>query len=333
MRVPFLLLGLALAACSPQQEESKSQPVDEKNEAKDMVGLGKQLFFDKRLSANGQMSCENCHLPEKGWTDGEALSKKFDGSMNTRHTPTLYNVSKYRELYWDGRAATLEKQILAAWQGQMGGAPDKVAEALNAVPAYQASFTKLAGGPADPDRIVNALAAFVRTIESKNAPWDRYEAGDKSAASADAVAGFEIFSKKANCTLCHLPPEYSDTLFHNVGIGFDKPEPDMGRGAFLTRSLQPTSTDEEKAKAESSMGAFKTPMLRSLPETAPYFHDGRAATLDAAVDLMLAGGIKNKYLDPKLKPAKLTDGERAQLIAFLQALTPEKQAFERPSIP
>jgi len=101
------------------------------------AGLGKQLFFDKRLSKTGNMSCETCHLPEKGWADGNALSMRFDGSMNTRHTPTLYNVGYYKQWYWDGRAATLEAQILAAWRGQMGGDPEAVAKALNEIPAYK----------------------------------------------------------------------------------------------------------------------------------------------------------------------------------------------------
>src|SRR5437667_5574832 len=108
----------------------------------DAVALGKQLFFDTRLSKNGNMSCEACHQPDKGWTDGKPLSEKFDGSMNTRHTPTLYNVAYYKQWYWDGRAATLEGQVTAAWRGQMGGDPDAVAMTLNGIDAYKADFQK-----------------------------------------------------------------------------------------------------------------------------------------------------------------------------------------------
>jgi cytochrome c peroxidase len=293
------------------------------------IGLGKQLFFDKRLSRNDDMSCETCHLPEMGWTDGKALSTRFNGVVNTRHTPTLYNVGYYREWYWDGRAPTLEAQILAAWESQMGGVPDEVAAKLNAIPAYRLQFEQHLGGPATAEKIPQALAAFVRTLISDDAPWDRYEKGiDRGAVTADAIAGFEVFSRKANCTLCHLPPIYSDALYHNVGIGFDRPNPDQGRGAFLQRSVP-----ELEAEARLLSGAFKTPTLRSVTETAPYFHDGRTATLEEAVDLMIAGGIPNPQLDQKLKPVQLTAEERRQLIAFLQSLTPQPQPFVRPQLP
>jgi cytochrome c peroxidase len=273
------------------------------------------------------MSCESCHLPDKGWADGNALSTKFDGSMNTRHTPTLYNVGYYKQWYWDGRAKTLEAQVTAAWKGQMGGDPDMVAMTLNGIDAYKNDFQKVFNGPASADNIAKAIATFVRTIKSENSPWDKYQGGDKSAVSEDAVKGFDVFSNsdKANCTLCHLPPLYTDTLFHNVGIGMDKPMPDMGRGKILADAKDPD--------AESMMGAFKTPTLRSITETAPYFHDGRAKTLDDAVDLMLKGGIKNPHLDEKLKPRMISKEERAQLMAFLKSLTPESKPFEKPQVP
>jgi cytochrome c peroxidase len=283
------------------------------------AGLGKQLFFDKRLSRTGEMSCETCHLPEMGWTDGKALSPRFDGSMNTRHTPTLYNVGYYKEWYWDGRAATLEAQILAAWTGQMGGEPEAVAKTLNGIPEYHQQFQRVMGGPATGENIAQALATFVRTLVSDDSPWDRYEKGDKAAVSADVIAGFRVFSEVASCTNCHLPPHYTDTLYHNVGVGYDKQPPDPGRG---------------KVTGESSMmGAFKTPTIRSVTESAPYFHDGRSATIEEAVVFMLNGGIKNPNLDEKLQPKKLTTEQRDQLLAFIRALTPERTPFERPQLP
>jgi cytochrome c peroxidase len=297
------------------------------------VELGKKLFFDKRLSKTGMMSCENCHLPDKGWTDGKAISPRFDGSMNTRHTPTLYNVGFYKQWYWDGRAATLEGQITAAWRSQMGGDPDAMAMMINGVEGYKAEFQKVFNGPATATNIPQALAAFVRTIKSENAPWDMYQKGDKSAVSEDAVKGYEIFSRafKGDCIQCHVPPLYTDTVFHNVGIGYDKPMPDAGRGGFLeTAAKQKNTTDPE---AETMKGAFKTPTLRSVTESGPYFHDGRAAKLEEAVDLMAKGGIKNPNLDPKLQPKKLTPEEMKQLMAFIAALTPAPKPFEKPQIP
>jgi cytochrome c peroxidase len=295
--------------------------------------LGKKLFFDTRLSKTGQMSCETCHLPEKGWTDGKALSAKFDGSLNTRHTPTLINVGYYKQWSWDGRAATLEGQVLAAWRGQMGGDPDAVAMTLNGIEGYKTEFERVFNGPATADNIAQALATFVGTLKSENAPWDKYERGDKAAVSEEAVKGFMVFSDsdKANCTLCHLPPLYTDTLFHNVGVGYDKPMPDLGRGKILGDAAEKAGAQDPEA--EKLQGAFKTPTLRSITETAPYFHDGRAKTLEEAVDFMLKGGIKNPHLDEKLQARQISNEERGQLIAFLKSLTPAPVPFEKPRLP
>ena len=299
----------------------------------DKVELGKKLFFDTRLSKTGNMSCETCHQPDKGWADGKPLSARFDGSMNTRHTPTLYNVGYYKQWYWDGRAATLEGQITAAWRGQMGGDPEAMAMTLNGVDAYKADFQKVFNGPAAADNIPKALAAFVRTIRSQDSPWDKYQTGDKSAVNDDVVKGFDVFSNsdKANCTLCHLPPLFTDTLFHNVGIGFDKSMPDLGRGKILGDAAE--KAGKKDPEADTLKGAFKTPTLRSITETAPYFHDGRAQKLADAVDLLLKGGIKNPNLDEKLKPRTIKAEERSQLLAFLKSLTPEQKPFEKPQVP
>lgn len=297
------------------------------------VDLGKKLFFDTRLSKTGMMSCETCHLPDKGWTDGKVFSTRFDGTVNTRHTPTLYNVGYYKQWYWDGRAATLEGQVTAAWRGQMGGDPDAMAMVLNGVDGYKTAFQQAFNGPATGANIAQALATYVRTLKSENAPWDKYQAGDKSAVSEDAVKGYEVFSRafKADCIQCHVGPLFTDATFHNIGVGFDKPMPDMGRGKILEDAAKAKNTTDPEA--EKLRGAFKTPTLRSITETAPYFHDGRAAKLEDAVDLMLKGGIKNPNIDPKLQPKMVTPEEKKLLIAFLTSLTPEKAPFERPQIP
>jgi cytochrome c peroxidase len=293
--------------------------------------LGEQLFFDKRLSKTKKMSCETCHVPEKGWTDGLALSPKFDGSMNTRHTPTLYEVAFAPDLYWDGRAKGLEAQILAAWRGQMGADPDEIAKELTAIPAYKAAFEKELGGPPSGDRVVKALAAFVRTIHAGDTPFDRLSGSARE--TSEAGKGFKVFSDVASCTNCHLPPVFSDTLFHNVGIGYDKEKPDLGRGGILQAAAQkggkPLTPEEQKL-----MGAFKTPTLRGVALSGPYFHDGRAATLEEAVDTMLKGGIKNDHLDTeKLQPKTLTAEQRKQLLAFLNSLTPVQKTHPRPKLP
>jgi cytochrome c peroxidase len=288
------------------------------------VALGQQLFFDKRLSKTKAMSCETCHVPEKGWTDGLKLSPKFDGSLNVRHSPTLYGVAYYPDLYWDGRAKGLEAQILAAWKSQMGADPDAIAKDVEAIPAYKAAFEKELGGAPTGDRIVKALATFVRTIHAGDTPYDR--------SPGRYQAGFKVVSEVANCTLCHLPPVYSDTLFHNVGVGASAEKPDPGRGKIVAdaaaKASRAATPDELKQQ-----GAFKTPTLRGLGLTAPYFHDGSVATLEAAVDFMLGGGTANANLDEKLKPKTLTAQQKKDLLAFLRALTPETKPYPRPKLP
>lgn len=286
------------------------------------AALGEQLFFDVRLSKTKKMSCETCHVPEKGWTDGLALSPRFDGSLNTRHTPTLYGVAYYPDLYWDGRSKGLEAQILAAWKSQMGGDPDAIAAQLNAIPGYRTAFEREFGEPASGPRIVDALATFLRTIEADGTEWDGMNQDPASLKESEVGRGFVVFSDVAHCTNCHLPPLFSDTLFHNVGVGYDKENPDPGRGKVA-------SSDPKM------MGAFKTPTMRGVALTGPYFHDGHAATLEEAVDFLLKGGIKNPNLDEKLQVWEVSPEQRRELLAFLRALTPAdaRQTYTRPTLP
>jgi cytochrome c peroxidase len=299
---------------------------------REKIRLGEQLFFDKRLSKTGQMACESCHLPEKGWTDALPFSTKFDGSVNTRHTPTLYGAGFYPDLYWDGRAKGLEAQILAAWKGQMGADPDAIAKTLAGIPGYWKQFEKAMGGPPSGDRIVKAIASFVRTIHAGDTAWDRHPQDEKTMANDDVGKGFKVFTETARCSACHAPPLFSDMDFHNVGIGTDAEKPDAGRGKILadaaTKANQPAPPEAEKLQ-----GAFKTPSLRGVALSGPYFHDGRARTLDEAVDLMIRGGIANPHLDEKLKPATLTADQRRQLLAFLNSLTPSAKPYKRPKLP
>jgi cytochrome c peroxidase len=287
------------------------------------VHLGKQLFFDKRLSKDGSASCQTCHVPEKGWTDGEKLSKKVGGAMNTRHSPTMINVG-YNDLwYWDGRAETLEKNVLAAWKGQLGAEPDKIAEAVGKIPGYEVQFRTIFGSNATPDTIAKALASFIRTIRAGDAPWDKIDkdSSDKSKEAEAARRGFAIFRGKAGCAACHAPPMFTDNGFHNVGIGFDKDvkEPDLGRGKITNN--------------KDDNGKFKTPTLRNVGTHPPYFHDGRAATLDEAIDYMLSGGLPNDNLDKQLKKVTLTKPEREDLVAFIKSLEAPAEPFKVPALP
>jgi cytochrome c peroxidase len=282
------------------------------------LALGAQLFVDTRLSGSGKMACQSCHYRNLGWTDAQVLSRKDNGELNTRHTPGLYNVGYQSAWYWDGRAATLEAQVLAAWRNQTGADPAKIAAALDAVPGYRSRFQAVFGTGATPDAIVKALAAYLREKVSTDAPWDRHERGDARAVSRDAVRGYALFMGKGRCATCHSPPFYGNTTFYNIGLEAGKAKPDPGRFNVT--------------KDEVDRGAFKTPSLRSVALGAPYFHDGSAATLEAAVRYMAGGGNPDPNKSALLTPAGLSDVEIRQVVAFLETLT-STEAWQAPELP
>ncbi len=282
------------------------------------VALGKQLFAHTRLSGSGKMACQNCHYHQLGWTDALALSRRDDGVVNTCHTPTLYNVGHQTIWYWDGRSATLEGQILAAWRGQTGADPAKVAAILNAVPSYRSQFQSNFGSEASSEIIVKALASFMRSLTSDQAPWDRYERGDKGAVSAAAVEGHALFTGKARCHLCHAPPLYGGSNFFNIGLEHGKGKPDPGR-FNVTRN-------------EADRGAFKTPTLRTVQRSGPYFHDGSVASLKEAVRLMASGGKPDPHKAALLQDTGLTEAEIDKLVAFLNSLT-STESWQAPAVP
>lgn len=273
------------------------------------AALGYLLFFDKRISKDESMSCESCHHTDKAYTDGQALSAKVGGAMNKRNAPTMLNVGYHTSFYWDGRMPTVEAVSKAAWTGQLGADPAAIAAKLSANATYRAHFQRAFNSPPTAQNIPMALASFLRALKSGNAPYDRLEQGDRTAVSKQARRGFEVF-RKANCALCHVPPLYTDSMFHNVGVAWaDVPEAKRDHGRM------------DATKDSKDDGKFKTPTLRDIALTGPYFHDGSVKTLDEAIDLMVGGGKKNPNLDEKLKRAKLSKGDRAALKAFLESLT------------
>ncbi|MCR9243982.1 MAG: c-type cytochrome [bacterium] len=278
--------------------------------------LGKQLFFDPRLSGSGKTGCVSCHLPEHAFTDQRKVSPKDNGKNNTRNSPTMYNTGYLSELYWDGRKPSLESNILAAWTGQCGGKPAEVATKLEGISEYKDAFQAAFEAKPSEDTIVRALAAFLRGLRSGDSAYDRFQAGDKSAMSEAAQQGWALFSGKAGCIVCHQLPLFTDRLYHNVGIGMTAEKPDIGRGKI----------------DKSKMGAFKTPTLREIAKTGPYFHDGSVATLREAVKVMASGGIANPHKDPLVMDRQLSDDEIDQLVAFLECLS-GNQGFTKPTLP
>jgi cytochrome c peroxidase len=285
------------------------------------VALGKQLFFDERLSIDGSKSCYSCHVCEHGLTDGLPKAIGAGNKQLTRSSPTLWNIGYHKEFYWDGRSPSLEKQAMAAWTGGNMGVGDKANEIvakINALQGYKAQFQKVFASDATADNMMKAIAAYERTLISGNTAWDRWNAGDQSAISQSAFRGWNIF-KTIKCANCHDGVLFTDQQYHNIGIGMDQPNPDGGR-ANATKKPEDT-------------GAFKTPTLRDVAKSAPYLHDGSAKTLEEAVDIMLAGGKPNQYLDTKnLTPQKVLPEQREDLLNFLRSLTVDC-GLKKPPLP
>src|SRR6266404_2886684 len=271
------------------------------------VALGRQLFFDERLSGDGSRSCYACHVCEKGLTDGLPKSIGAFGKQLPRSSPTLWNIGYHKEFYWDGRSPSLEKQAMAAWTGaNMGAKADQIVAKLNKLEGYRSQFKKVFGADANADNVVKAIAAFERTIITGDTPWDHWRAtgGDESRMSPEVRRGWNIF-QAIKCNNCHDGVLFTDFQYHNVGIGMDQKEPDVGR-------FKVTNNPKDT-------GAFKTPTLRDIAKSAPYFHDGSVATLEEALDLMLAGGKPNEHLDKKnLEKHNILPEQRADLLNFVR---------------
>lgn len=282
------------------------------------VDLGRYLYFDKRLSGNNSISCAFCHNPGLGFSDGRPRGLGLGGELG-RNSPTVYNTAYNPLQFWDGRAGSLEEQALGPIQNpnEMRGNLDEVVKKLSGVPGYVTMFQAAFGGGVSAQGIAEAIAAFERTIVSRNAPFDRFMEGDKGAMSASAQRGMKLFTGKARCAMCHNGPNFTDNLFHNLGAPQAGPlKEDLGR-INITHRVADT-------------GAFKTPTLRSVTESAPYMHDGVFKTLEEVVDFYNQGGGKNPHLDPLIQPLHLDAEEKKNLVEFLKALTGEKLEIEIP---
>lgn len=299
-------------------------------ETRPKVDLGRLLFFDPRLSADGTIACASCHNPQLGWSNGLSFAFGVRGQTGRRSVPTVLNAAYYDTLFWDGRAPSLEAQAGGPITNPIEmGAQDgaDVARRLAAVPEYARRFAAAFGPQAVTfDTVVMAIAAYERTLLSANSAFDRYAyGGDRSALAPSQVRGLALFKDKdgPNCAKCHRFDDFSalftDLRFHNLGVGTDHPDPDLGRQAVTHRP--------------EDRGRFRTPSLRNIALTAPYMHDGRFATLDQVVDFYAGGGRKNPNLDPDIRPFALTADQKADLVAFLNALTGDLPAAQAPVLP
>ncbi|HEU4651063.1 MAG TPA: cytochrome c peroxidase, partial [Croceibacterium sp.] len=254
------------------------------------VELGKKLFFDPRLSGDGNMSCATCHSPLFGWSDGLGTAKGFKSMVLGRASPTVFNTAFNSVQMWDGRKKSLEDQAMGPMEAnvEMNMDTKKLFEWLNGQAGYRKLFEEAyPGKPIDADTLSKAIANFERTLVSRTSPFDQWVEGKKDALSPSQIKGFAVFidPKKGNCAACHSGPNFTDNGFHNLGLrSHGSDEPDMGR--FAQRPVA------------SLKGAFKTPTVREAANTAPYFHDGSAKTLDEVVAFSAKGGIVKTNLSP-----------------------------------
>lgn len=276
------------------------------------VALGRRLFFDPILSRDRTLSCATCHDPKLGFTDDKPVAVGVGGKKGTRRSPRLINRGYGKLFFWDGRAESLEEQVLQPIENpiEMAMTLEEALTRLRADTEYAAGFQRVFARPPDSAGLQQALASYVRTIVSGNSPYDRYVAGESEALSAAQRRGLEIFRGKGNCAVCHLGPNLTDEDFHNTGIGWKNgPAEDQGR-AKVTGD-----------KADT--GAFKTPTLREIASTGPYMHDGSLTTLADVIEFYDEGGEPNPHLSLEMQRLDLTAAEKIDLVEFLKALSGE----------
>ena len=280
-------------------------PQDNPSSAAKIV-LGKQLFFDGRLSRDNKVSCASCHDPKKGWSNGERFATGVGGKVGGRSAHTVINTAYNRFQFWDGREPSLEAQALGPIQNpiEMNMTLPELVKKLNAVNGYRKQFRDVFGTDVSALGIAKAIAAYERTVLSGDAPYDLFKAGDKSALTESAQRGMKIFFGKGVCSACHSGPNFTDNAFHNLGVGMKSKELDKGR--------------EAESKLLGDRGSFKTPTLREIARSAPYMHDGSISTLEAVVEHYVQGGAPNDFLDEEIFPLKLTKQQKADLITFLK---------------
>lgn len=344
-----LQTGAALAAGAPLSALPPVPGADALTPAK--IELGKMLYFDPRLSGDSTISCASCHVPSLGWGDGNALSIGYPGTLHWRNSQTILNVAYLTKWFWTGSAASLEAQAKAALTGPLAQNmnPGLAEERLKQIPEYVRRFKETFNSTPTFDNALAAIAAFERTIVSKHVPFDRYLRGEKTALSAQAVKGMELFSGKAGCIACHNGAMLTDEHFHNIAVpqneAFTK-DPQrqiamrerikakgIAEADYLSLDRDPGRFLDTK-KAEDK-GKFRTPPLRELKHTAPYMHNGVFTTLDQVIDFYDKGGADDPFgtKSALIKPLSLSMDEKAALRAFLESLSGEPILVEAPALP
>jgi cytochrome c peroxidase len=282
------------------------------------AALGKMLFFDTRLSRDKNLSCASCHNPSFGWEVPFATAIGAGGKPLGRHAPTALNQAWSKNLFWDGRAPTLEAQAKGPIEAavEMDLPMATAVTRLKAVQGYGAAFAKAFPKEGLTEQtILKAIATFERTIVSGDTPFDRWVRGDAAALSAEAKRGFALFTGKANCASCHSGWNFSDDKFHDIGL----PTEDKGRMGITNNG--------------SDLHAFKTPGLREIAARAPFMHHGQVATLEAVVAHYVGGGQKRPSLSPQMTPLALNAQDLVDLTTFLRSLSSPQTTLAMPNLP
>ncbi len=328
-------------------EPFKHTPVPPGNpQTQEKIELGKMLFFDRRLSGDGTMSCATCHIPDMGFSDGEAISLNYPTTKNWRNSPTLINVAFSKFLFHDGRVETLEDQALFPMMSsfEMNQNLDFLEEEIRSVPEYLVLFKKVFGSDdITREKMAMAIAAFERTLVSLNAPLDKYLNGNLEVLSSEAKKGYEIFVGKGKCTDCHYGVTLIDDKFHALNVPENPDFQADPRVAATRRFVAKLNHYEDFRNLQEDPGrylitkdkkdwrAFKTPTLRDIAKTGPYMHNGIFDSLDETIEFFnLGGGPGNTVL----KPLHLDDAEKQALKIFLvEALNGDDIVMPTPKIP
>jgi cytochrome c peroxidase len=349
----LVLVGLIITclafyslASAGNLESLKSVPIPDNNpQTPEKIELGKKLFFDRRLSGDGTMSCVTCHNPELAFTDGLDISLSYPTTKNWRNSPTLVNVAYRKYLFHDGRARTLEDQALFPMMSafEMNKNLDYLEEHIRTVPEYAGEFRKVFNGEVTRERIAMAIASFERTLISKNTPLDLFLKGDVNALTSGAKKGFEVFKGKGRCIDCHTGSDLTDDKFYALNV----PEnPKLLNDPMVTATMRFVAkvyhyddylTLKEDlgryliTKDKKDRKAFRTPTLRDIAKTAPYMHNGVFSSLEEVIDFFDNGGGEGNTV---LKPLGLTADEKKDLRIFLtEALSGEELVIKSPAIP
>ncbi|MCG8586631.1 MAG: c-type cytochrome [Pirellulales bacterium] len=346
-------LPLGLAAGAGQEKGLDKNPL-----TRAKIELGRQLYFDPRLSIDGTISCASCHQPEHGYAAATQFGQGINGPdgkplEGDRNSPVAYNRILSDAQFWDGRAKSLEEQAVGPIANpiEMGNTHENAVATLKAIPGYKMQFDKIFGDLTI-DTVGQAIASFERAVVTGPTPFDYHEQFKKYSAfdeediaeweeddpeqfaayqeakklaednpmSESAVRGMKLFfSEKANCSACHVGPNLTDELYHNLGVGMDDPEKHQGR--FVV-------TKDEKDK-----GGYKTPTIRNVAQTPPYMHDGSQATLEEVVEWYAKGGHPNPTLSDKIKKLDLTDQDKKDLVEFMKSVTGPLPKVEQGRLP